>query len=100
MAYCILTCDGGGIRGLLPALLIQQLSSDVSSFLDDVSLFAGTSAGGLVSLGLASGVPIASVVSLFETDGSQIFTPFLSGVAAADTVKLRASMEARAAGAA
>jgi uncharacterized protein len=100
MAYCILSCDGGGIRGLLPALLIQQLSSDVSSFLDDVSLFAGTSAGGLVSLGLASGVPIASVVSLFETDGSQIFTPFLSGVAAADTVKLRASMEARAAGAA
>jgi uncharacterized protein len=100
MAYCILSCDGGGIRGLLPALLIQRLSTDVSSFLGNVSLFAGTSAGGLVSLALASAVPIANVVSLFETDGSQIFTPFSTGASAVDAVRLRAAMEARAAGAA
>jgi uncharacterized protein len=97
MAYCILSCDGGGIRGLLPALLIQQLSTDVSSFLGNVSLFAGTSAGGLVSLGLASGVPVANVVSLFETDGGQIFTPFSAGASAVDVARLRASMEMRAA---
>lgn len=100
MAYCILSCDGGGIRGLLPALLIKQLSTDIPSFLGSVSLFAGTSAGGLISLALASDVPIANVVSLFEKNGSQIFTPFSTGVSAVDNVKLRAAMEARAAGAA
>src|SRR6476646_7041678 len=100
MAYCILSCDGGGIRGLLPSLLIQRLSTDVSSFLGNVSLFAGTSAGGLVSLALASAVPIGNVVSLFETEGSQIFTPYSAGAAAVDVVKVRAAMEARAASAA
>ncbi|HXR78764.1 MAG TPA: patatin-like phospholipase family protein [Bryobacteraceae bacterium] len=101
MAYCILSCDGGGIRGLLPALLIQQLSTDIPSFLGSVSLFAGTSAGGLVSLALASGVSTAKVVSLFQNDGSQIFTPFnASAVSAVDVAKLRASLQERGAGAA
>jgi hypothetical protein len=79
MSYCILTCDGGGIRGLLPALLIERLSTDISSFLGSVDLFAGTSAGGLVSLGLASGVSPTDIVSLFQRDGGQIFLPFSSG---------------------
>ena len=98
MAYCILSCDGGGIRGLLPALLIQQLSTDIPSFLGSASLFAGTSAGGLVSLALASGVSAAKVVSLFQNDGSKIFTPFnASAATAVDAARLRASLEARAA---
>jgi predicted acylesterase/phospholipase RssA len=80
--YCILSCDGGGIRGLLPALLIQQLSTDIPSFHGNVDLFAGTSAGALVSLGLASGVPPADIVSLFQKDGDQIFLPFSNSVSA------------------
>jgi hypothetical protein len=76
MSYCMLTCDGGGIRGLLPALLIERLSTDISSFHGNVDLFAGTSAGGLVSLGLASGVSPGDIVSLFQKDGDQIFLPF------------------------
>jgi patatin-like phospholipase/acyl hydrolase len=99
MAYCILSCDGGGIRGLLPSLLIQQLSSDITSFLGNVGLYAGTSAGGLVSLGLASSVPVANIVSLFENNGSQIFTPFSSGATAFNTAKFHAELEARAAAA-
>ena len=76
MAYCILACDGGGIRGILPALLIQKIANDIPGFLGNVNLFAGTSAGGLVSLGLASGVSVDDMVNLFANDGSQIFTPF------------------------
>lgn len=53
MAYCIVSCDGAGIRGLLPALLIQKIAADIPEFLGNVNLFAGTSAGGLVSIGLA-----------------------------------------------
>ena len=81
MAYCILSCDGGGIRGLLPALLIQKLSVDIPAFLGNVNLFAGTSAGGLVSLGLASSVSVNDIVDLFSQDGSQIFTPYSSSAA-------------------
>jgi predicted acylesterase/phospholipase RssA len=78
MSYCIVSCDGGGIRGLLPALLIQKISADIPAFLGNVNLFAGTSAGGLVSLGLAGGVPIDNIVTMFAKDGSQIFTRFSS----------------------
>jgi hypothetical protein len=99
MAYCILSCDGGGIRGLLPALLIQQLATDIPSFLGNIGLFAGTSAGGLVSLGLASGVPVTKIVSLFENNGSQIFTPFSAGARTINAAQLRASLEAHAAAA-
>ena len=99
MAYCILSCDGGGIRGLLPSMLIQRLSSDISTFLGNVSLFAGTSAGGLVSLGLASGVAVGDIVTLFQTKGSTIFTPFLSRMASPDVRKLQATLKARAAAA-
>ncbi|MBV8830601.1 MAG: patatin-like phospholipase family protein [Acidobacteriaceae bacterium] len=98
MAYCILSCDGGGIRGLLPALLIQKLSSDIPSFLGNVSLFAGTSAGGLVSLGLASSVAPSRIVSLFENDGAQIFTPFLTSTPSQKALEMKAAVETRAVG--
>lgn len=78
--YFILSCDGGGIRGLLPALLVQRLQRDLG-LLDRTSLFAGTSAGGLISLALAAGIPVEKVVELFEKNGATIFTPF-SGPAA------------------
>src|SRR5437870_9200878 len=49
-AYRILAMDGGGIRGLLTAVLIQRLESDVGKggFLKSVHLFAGTSTGGIL----------------------------------------------------
>jgi predicted acylesterase/phospholipase RssA len=78
--YFILSCDGGGIRGLLPALLVQRLQRDLG-LLDRTSLLAGTSAGGLISLALAAGIPVEKVVELFEKNGATIFTPF-SGPAA------------------
>jgi predicted acylesterase/phospholipase RssA len=84
MAYCILSCDGGGIRGLLPALVIQKLENDLG-LLSNVNLFAGTSAGGLISLGLAAGVSPNQMVSLFENDGSQIFTPYQPSLLSANS---------------
>lgn len=69
--YLVLACDGGGIRGLITALLLEQLGPGL---LGQVYLFAGTSTGGILSLGLACGVPVAELVSLYETDGEQIFT--------------------------
>ena len=42
--YKILGCDGGGIFGVLTAKLLQSLDSSV--------LFAGTSTGSIIALGL------------------------------------------------
>ena len=53
--YLILSCDGGGMRGILTALIIKELNDKVP-FLDRVNLFAGTSTGAMIALGLANGM--------------------------------------------
>ncbi|HEU4327310.1 MAG TPA: patatin-like phospholipase family protein [Roseiflexaceae bacterium] len=76
-SYLILSCDGGGIRGLITALLLQDLSSDpqTKDLLARVNLFAGTSTGGIISLALASGMTAETMVELYQNSGSQIFQP-------------------------
>jgi predicted acylesterase/phospholipase RssA len=84
VAYTIVTFDGGGIRGLISALLLQQLQSDVQgktnqNFLASVSMFAGTSTGSFLALSMAqdpSATNVNNLVSLYLNDGPRIFTPF------------------------
>ncbi|HST63366.1 MAG TPA: patatin-like phospholipase family protein [Longimicrobium sp.] len=72
----ILACDGGGMRGLITSLLLQDLESK-TSFLTNVDVFAGTSTGSFIALGLASGkVQPADLVALYEKDGQSIFAPY------------------------
>ena len=76
--YLILTCDGGGMRGYLSSLIMQRLNQDLGIFGVDnggIDLYAGTSTGGLIALGLAAGNSIDSVVQLYETNGPNIFAP-------------------------
>lgn len=75
--YRVLACDGGGIRGVITAKLLQALHPSV---LDNIDLFAGTSTGSIIALGLASGVPIDTIVDLYSSqkDCAQIFQPYLS----------------------
>ncbi|AOK49548.1 patatin [Burkholderia sp. MSMB617WGS] len=72
MAFKILSCDGGGIRGLITALLIQDLDRR-SGMLARTDGFAGTSTGGLIALALARGVPISQVVDVYRRRGAEIF---------------------------
>ncbi|GAB4210258.1 MAG: patatin-like phospholipase family protein [Roseiflexaceae bacterium] len=76
-SYLILTFDGGGLRGLITALLLRDLSNDpqTSALLERVDLFAGSSTGGIIALALASGTPLDTVVSLYRDGGPQIFMP-------------------------
>jgi uncharacterized protein len=76
--YLILSCDGGGIRGYLSSLLLQQLNNDLGIFgsnNQNINLYAGTSTGGLIALALAYGKSIDDVVHLYKTEGSNIFNP-------------------------
>jgi hypothetical protein len=72
MTFKILSCDGGGIRGLITALLIQDLDRR-SQIIARADGFAGTSTGGLIALGLANGVSISEIVDIYRTKGSVIF---------------------------
>ena len=73
--YLILACDGGGIRGLIPSLLLQQLNNSFPKLLSNVYLFAGTSTGGIISLAMACGISPDNIVGLYKNDGGTIFTP-------------------------
>ena len=75
MTHNILCCDGGGIRGLITALLIQNLHDTFPGFIDKAKGFAGTSTGGLIALGLAREKPIDEIVEIYKTKGAEIFTP-------------------------
>jgi patatin-like phospholipase/acyl hydrolase len=69
----ILAIDGGGIRGVYTAVLIDRLRQEQPSLLEDCGLFAGTSTGGILALGLASGRSPAEMAQLYQTNGSKIF---------------------------
>jgi patatin-like phospholipase/acyl hydrolase len=72
----VLAIDGGGIRGLIPALVLAELEdrSDRPVF-ELFDLMAGTSTGGiLVSALCAPGqLPAAEVAQIYEEEGPRIF---------------------------
>lgn len=72
--YLIISCDGGGIRGLITALLLDQLTQHRPGFLPQTYLFAGTSTGGILALARASGLSTQQLVTLYLRDGAKIFT--------------------------
>ena len=77
----ILAIDGGGIRGVLPAMVLAEIErrtgKPVSSLFD---LISGTSTGGILALALVrpgeGGQPrysAADIVALYENHGHRIF---------------------------
>jgi hypothetical protein len=73
-AYRILALDGGGIRGLYTAVLLDRLSDQVPGFTDRADILAGTSTGGILALGLAKGITVKDLINLYEENGSAIFS--------------------------
>ncbi len=71
--YRILAMDGGGIRGLITAILLQRLEQAHAGFLSQFDLFAGTSTGGLLALGFAAGKSPSEARQLYEIYGAEVF---------------------------
>ncbi len=65
--------DGGGIRGLLSVILLERLEARHPGMMDQVDLYAGTSTGGLLALGLAAGRTPTEARRLYEVYGRQVF---------------------------
>lgn len=73
--YRILSLDGGGIRGIITAIILQRLNAEVelTGWLDSTDLIAGTSTGGLLALGLSYGMQPEFIRNVYETKGAEIF---------------------------
>lgn len=71
--YRILSLDGGGIRGILTARILERLAALRPRFLDTIDLFAGTSTGAIISLGLAAGLAPGQLVNLYRENSAAIF---------------------------
>lgn len=75
-SFKILSIDGGGIRGVLPAKVLAELESrylggeSIGSYFD---LIAGTSTGGIIALGLSVGKRAREILNLYEAKASTIF---------------------------
>ena len=73
MAYRIITFDGGGIRGLFSAVLLDRIVKAFPTLLENTQLLAGTSTGGIIALGLAAGLSTEQLISLYRDNGPKIF---------------------------
>jgi patatin-like phospholipase/acyl hydrolase len=71
--YRIVSFDGGGIRGLLTTTVLERLDAALPGWLDQAQLFAGNSTGGIIALGLASGLSPARLSQLYYDKGPVIF---------------------------
>jgi hypothetical protein len=72
----ILSIDGGGIKGLYSATVLDQLEKKFgASIAEKVDIISGTSIGGIIALGLACGKRPAEIVEFFERHGPRIFKP-------------------------
>ena len=74
MALRILSIDGGGIRGIIPAYWLTQLESRLGKSVHSrFDMFAGTSTGAIIAAGLASGLPAKQIFDLYRMSSPQIF---------------------------
>lgn len=72
--YHVLALSGGGYRGLYSASILRELEATLGEPLArHFDLICGTSAGGLLALGLAAEIPAAELQEMFEKDGNRIF---------------------------
>jgi uncharacterized protein len=72
----VLAIDGGGIRGLIPALVLAELERRAGRQVFELfDLIAGTSTGGILACALCSPDPLPAerVAAIYEEDGPAIF---------------------------
>jgi patatin-like phospholipase/acyl hydrolase len=78
----VLSIDGGGIRGIIPAMVLAEIERRTQRRIAEMfDLVAGTSTGGILALGLTKpgqdGGPEYSakkLIELYETEGAKIFS--------------------------
>lgn len=74
MSQRILSIDGGGTRGIIPATILDCIHKEFGKTPSDLfDLFAGTSTGGVICIGLAAGLLPSDLVDLYLKKSGDIF---------------------------
>jgi len=76
--FRILSIDGGGICGILPAAVLAELELRYlggESIARHFDMIAGTSTGGIMALGLGHGLTAAQIRDVYVGRGGNIFPP-------------------------
>jgi predicted acylesterase/phospholipase RssA len=69
----VLSIDGGGIRGIIPAVLLAELERQTGrATRETFDFIAGTSSGALTAAALAAGVPAERIVTLYATRAAEV----------------------------
>ncbi|HUO38488.1 MAG TPA: CBASS cGAMP-activated phospholipase [Mycobacterium sp.] len=72
--FQVLALDGGGAKALFTAHVLARLEADLGLCIaDSFDLIAGTSAGGVIALGLGAGMRPAEIVEHYATLTARIF---------------------------
>ena len=71
--YKILSIDGGGIRGIIPARLLERLERHHPGIVQGFDLFAGTSTGAVVAAGFAYGLKARFMRQMYKGFGEEVF---------------------------
>ena len=71
----MVSVDGGGVRGIVPVIVMQRLAAEpgLGAWLDRTELIAGTSTGGLIALCLAAGLSLDDLRDLYTTRAGAVF---------------------------
>jgi patatin-like phospholipase/acyl hydrolase len=70
----ILTIDGGGLRGVFAAAIIEGMEKAVGKPAGEIfDSFYGTSAGAILAAGLASGMNAAELKQFYLEKGAKVF---------------------------
>jgi predicted acylesterase/phospholipase RssA len=77
----LLSIDGGGIRGAIPAYLLTMFENDIQNrdpdatvrIVDLFDVFAGTSTGAIMATALAAGIETDKIRGMYRNKGRQIF---------------------------
>ena len=79
----ILTIDGGGVRGIIPAVVLAALERTTRRpARETFDFIAGTSTGAVLAAGLAAGIPAERLVALYLERSGEVFrsVPLLGGL--------------------
>lgn len=72
--FRILSIDGGGLRGVIPAIILRKLSQSTKEpiwrYFD---LVTGTSTGGIIALAVVLNKPLDEIEELYKTLGKKLF---------------------------
>jgi patatin-like phospholipase/acyl hydrolase len=77
--FCILSIDGGGIRGLIPAKVLAELESELQKvspgkkLYEHFDLICGTSTGAILAIAIALGIPASELVEFYKEHARIIF---------------------------